>query len=93
VRQSFTDTVEVLLRHSSVPVVGNTTAARVISETDQSTVLVGIEVLSIRKLADTLLEADNVLLEEVKTLSLGKGWVDASAALLDTVVAVTWTES
>ena len=88
-RQSLANTLEVLLRHGSVPVGGNTTAARVVSKADQSTVLIGIEFLSIRELADTLLEADDVLLEEVKSLGLGKGWVDASAALLDTVVAVT----
>lgn len=34
-----------------------------------------------------------LLLEEGKTLGIGKGWVDVSAALLDTVVAVTWTIS
>jgi hypothetical protein len=89
VRKSLADTVEVLLGHSAVPVVGNTTAARVVSEANQGTVLVGVEVLGIGKLANTLLEADDVGLQEGKTLSLGEGWVDAGATLLNAVMAVT----
>lgn len=89
-RQSLADTLEVLFLHSRAPVARDTTAARIISEADQCTVLVGIELVGIRQIAHAVLKADNVLLEQGEAFLLGEGWVDAGAALFNAVVAVAY---
>lgn len=61
VRKSLADTLEVLLRHRTVPVSLHAATARVVGKANQRTILVRIEVLGIVQLANTALIGINVL--------------------------------
>lgn len=89
--EGLADALEVLLDHSTVPPGLHTTAARVVSEADEGTVLVGVQVLSVGHGADAALILGDVLLEESGTLCPGDGGVKAGAAsALNAVMAETF---
>lgn len=94
IRKSLTDTLEILLGHSAVPVVLDTAAARVVRKANQRAVLVGVEVLGVVHLANTVLEALDILGEQLLALSLGDRGAEAAAVTVGrAVVAVACIHS
>lgn len=89
-RQSLTNTVEVLLRHSGGPIIVNATTARVVRKAHQRTVLVGVEVLGVVHPANAVLESLDVVCKQGFALCYGDGRADAAAVAVGfAVVAVS----
>lgn len=87
-RESFADALKVLLGHGAMPPFLNTSAARVIGEADERTVLIGVKILGIGHGADAALILLNILLEESSTLGPSNRGVQAvTASTLNAVVA------
>lgn len=62
-----------------MPVGLDATTARVVGKAHQSTVLIGVEILSVIQFANAFLEALDIACKQLLALGFGDGCVDATA--------------